>query len=66
MEHDFYKSVDWQELLKRKTITPYTPILKDPTDTSHFDAQQTGIPIQSPPKHNSELKKIYEADNGNS
>ena len=25
-------------------------MLKDPTDTSHFDTKQTGIPIYSPPK----------------
>jgi len=39
MRHDFYLGVNWDELMLRKTPTPYKPVLKDPTDTSHFDAQ---------------------------
>ena len=59
--HEFFRSVDWDELLARRTVPPYKPVLKDPTDTSHFDAQQTGIPISSPPKFgNNELSKLYE------
>ncbi len=46
----------------RKTGTPYKPVLKDPTDTSHFDDQQTGIPVYSPPKNASEINKLYEAE----
>lgn len=38
MEHEFYYGVDWEQLMQRKTATPYKPVLKDPTDTSHFDA----------------------------
>lgn len=36
--HEFFKSVDWTELLARRTVPPYKPVLKDPTDTSHFDS----------------------------
>ncbi len=50
MQHEFYSSVNWDELMLRKTNTPYTPVLKGPTDTSHFDKEQTKIPIFSPPK----------------
>jgi serine/threonine protein kinase len=39
MQHDFYKGTNWELLMMRKTTTPYKPVLKDPTDTSHFDAQ---------------------------
>ena len=39
MRYDFYLGVNWDELMLRKTPTPYKPVLKDPTDTSHFDAQ---------------------------
>lgn len=50
MQHDFFAGTNWEVLMQRKIATPYKPVLKDPTDTSHFDAQQTGIPIFSPPK----------------
>lgn len=45
----------------RNTNTPYKPVLKDPTDTSHFDAQQTGIPVFSPPKSAVDMNKLYES-----
>lgn len=38
MEHEFFKGTNFDELMERKTNTPYRPVLKDPTDTSHFDA----------------------------
>ena len=60
-KHSFYAQIKWDELLSRKLTPPYKPVLKDPTDTSHFDAQQTGIPIASPPKYvNNELSSLYE------
>jgi len=60
MNHPFFETVDWPNLMLRKTTTPYTPVLKDPTDTSHFDTQQTGIPI-SPPK-GSDVNNLYEKE----
>jgi len=27
---------------------PYVPEMRDPTDTSHFDKTQTGMPVYSP------------------
>ena len=37
-KHAFFATIDWEELLARKSTPPYKPVLKDPTDTSHFDA----------------------------
>lgn len=54
MKHPFYAGVDWDQLMLRQISTPYTPVLNDPTDTSHFDTQQTGIPL-SPPRDLAEL-----------
>jgi hypothetical protein len=50
MKHDFFADVDWDKMYRREVVTPYIPVLKDPTDTCHFDVEQTGIPI-SPPKN---------------
>jgi serine/threonine protein kinase len=49
MQHEFFAGVDWDLLMQRKTGAPYIPVLKHATDTSHFDQQQTGIPVFSPP-----------------
>lgn len=37
MQHKFFAGVDWEGLMQRSVVTPYTPVVKDPTDTSHFD-----------------------------
>jgi len=49
MKHDFFSSINWDKMMNREVATPYIPVLKDPTDTSHFDQEQTGIPL-SPQK----------------
>lgn len=38
MKHEFYKEVDWDRLMLKQISAPYKPIVKGPTDTSHFDA----------------------------
>ena len=39
MKHQFYRGVKWDDLMRRIAKVPYKPVLKDPTDTSHFDSQ---------------------------
>jgi serine/threonine protein kinase len=39
MKHEFFASIDWERMYKREVTTPYIPVLKDPTDTSHFDTE---------------------------
>lgn len=41
--HAWFKIVDWQAIHNRKSAAPFTPKIKSPTDTSHFD-QFTQIP----------------------
>ena len=59
MKHSFFESIDWEKMLKRELATPYVPVLKDPTDTSHFDVEQTGIPL-SPLKGSANINNLYE------
>lgn len=37
MNHKFYEGVDWEALMARTAPTPYKPVIKHATDTSHFD-----------------------------
>ena len=37
MNHKFYAGVNWDELMARTAPTPYKPVIKHATDTSHFD-----------------------------
>lgn len=37
MNHEFYAKTNWQELMQRKTPTPYKPVVQHALDTSHFD-----------------------------
>lgn len=62
MNHEFYAGTNWEELLARKTPAPYIPVLKDATDTSHFDKTQTDIPVFSPPKSQSDISNLYESN----
>jgi len=39
MKHDFFSSINWEKMMNREVATPYIPVLKDPTDTSHFDQE---------------------------
>ena len=55
MQHEFFAGVDWDLLMQRKTGAPYIPVLKHATDTSHFDQQQTGIPVFSPPQSTADI-----------
>jgi len=56
MHHGFFGGIDWDRMVKRDVDTPYKPVLQDPTDTSHFDKEQTDIPVFSPPSKNHDLK----------
>ena len=60
MKHDFFITIQWDKMIKREVATPYIPVLKDPTDTSHFDVEQTGIPISPPLGMSANLNNLYE------
>jgi len=60
MKHDFFITIEWDKMIKREVSTPYIPVLKDPTDTSHFDVEQTGIPLSPPKGMSANIKNLYE------
>jgi hypothetical protein len=60
MKHDFFITIEWDKMIKREVATPYIPVLKDPTDTSHFDVEQTGIPLSPPKGMSANIKNLYE------
>jgi len=37
INHDFFKSIDWQKLVNKELKVPYVPTISDPLDTSNFD-----------------------------
>ena len=47
-------------MIKREVATPYIPVLKDPTDTSHFDVEQTGIPLSPQKGMSANINNLYE------
>lgn len=53
-EHPFFSCIDWEIMLNKSVIPPYTPILDSKMDLKHFDADITNIPIESPPLQHSE------------
>jgi len=63
MQHGFFGGINWDLMMARQVTTPYKPVLQDPTDTSHFDNQQTNIPVYSPPNP-STLASLYEEETG--
>ena len=49
-EHEFFGSINWDDLLARKVTPPWKPPLQHCLDTSQFDDEFTSMPINSPPK----------------
>jgi len=43
-EHRFFSSVDWSDVLERKTIPPFKPALRSEDDVSNFDEEFTSKP----------------------
>lgn len=39
-EHPFFSGVDWKKMLKKKIHPPYIPVLRNDTDTTHFDLDE--------------------------
>ena len=44
MGHRFFKDVDWGEVEKKGMVPPWVPVLRDESDTSHFD-EYPGSPV---------------------
>ena len=52
-EHEFFQSINWDTVYRRKVIPPYIPMLDDDDDLKHFDMEITCNPIDSPNLDNS-------------
>ncbi|KAF3422449.1 hypothetical protein E2986_03683 [Frieseomelitta varia] len=49
MNHNFFKHINWQDVISRKLEPPFKPSLKSADDTSQFDEQFTAtVPVDSP------------------
>ncbi|EFN66025.1 Ribosomal protein S6 kinase beta-2 [Camponotus floridanus] len=47
--HNFFKHINWQDVIARKLDPPFKPSLKSADDTSQFDEQFTAtVPVDSP------------------
>ena len=47
--HRFFKGVNWDDVMSRRTKPPFLPLLKSEDDFSHFDDEFTSKPaIDSP------------------
>lgn len=42
-EHEFFKEVNWDRLLKREIKPPFVPQLKSPTDVDYFSKDFTDM-----------------------
>jgi len=48
-EHSFFSGICWDQMMAKKILTPYKPLLDSHDDTKHFDQEICNIPIDSPP-----------------
>ena len=53
MDHAFFSSIDWSDLVQKKIPPPFIPKVEDETDTRYFDSAFTGECVQlTPPDQN--------------
>jgi serine/threonine protein kinase len=46
---DFFRTIDWDKLMKGEISPPWKPNIKGVLDTSQFDKEFTNMPVFSPP-----------------
>ena len=52
MNHAFFSSIDWSDLVQKKIPPPFKPKVKSDTDTRYFDSEFTGESVElTPPDH---------------
>ena len=55
MSHAFFRSVDWDDIQNKRLPTPFTPQIKNATDTSNFDQEFTSVTPVLTPVHSGEF-----------
>ena len=49
MSHAFFRNINWDDMHDKKVTPPFIPQIKNPTDTSNFDAEFTSVtPVLTP------------------
>lgn len=49
MEHVFFSSINWSELVQKKIPPPFKPQVTSETDTRYFDSEFTGESVELTP-----------------
>ena len=49
MDHAFFSSIDWSDLVQKKIPPPFKPQVKSDTDTRYFDRMFTGESVELTP-----------------
>ncbi|XP_014228792.1 RAC-beta serine/threonine-protein kinase-like [Trichogramma pretiosum] len=49
MEHAFFSSIDWSDLVQKKIPPPFKPQVTSDTDTRYFDSEFTGESVELTP-----------------
>ncbi|CAG9583487.1 unnamed protein product [Danaus chrysippus] len=61
MQHPFFTSVNWSDLVAKKIPPPFKPQVDSDTDTRYFDSEFTGESVElTPPDNDSGLARIQE------
>jgi len=64
MEHHFFRSINWNDLVLKKIPPPFKPQVTSETDTRYFDSVFTGESVELTPPERSPLSSIAEAEQG--
>eukprot|EP01134_Creolimax_fragrantissima_P000613 CFRG0613T1 len=46
IDHEFFQSIQWEDMWHRRLVAPWRPHLEDQLDTTNFDAEFTTLPAQ--------------------
>nr|QBC41002.1 Akt [Chrysopa pallens] len=61
MEHPFFSSINWNDLVQKKVPPPFKPQVTSDTDTRYFDSEFTGESVElTPPDQTGPLGAIKE------
>jgi RAC serine/threonine-protein kinase len=62
MEHQFFRSINWTDLVQKKITPPFKPKVTSEIDTSNFDFTFTGESVELTPPGPEPLNSIPEGD----